>query len=73
MKKLRQFEFLTLAIKISFLFDFCVDVLLIMNYVIMSTSLSFTVGGCKAKNRSILCYCENIHVLFVADVQIGLF
>ena len=27
-KKLRQFEFLTLAIKISFLFDFCTDVLL---------------------------------------------
>ena len=25
----RQFEFLTLAIKISFLFDFCTDVLLI--------------------------------------------
>ena len=29
MQKLRQFEFLTLAIKISFLFDFCTDVLLI--------------------------------------------
>ena len=28
MQKLRQFEFLTLAIKISFLFDFCTDVLL---------------------------------------------
>ena len=27
-QKLRQFEFLTLAIKISFLFDFCTDVLL---------------------------------------------
>ena len=29
MQKLRQFEFLTLAIKISFLYDFCTDVLLI--------------------------------------------
>ena len=28
MQKLRQFEFLTLAIKISFLFNFCTDVLL---------------------------------------------
>ena len=28
MQKLRQFEFLTLAIKMSFLFDFCMDVLL---------------------------------------------
>ena len=27
-QKLRQFEFLTHAIKISFLFDFCTDVLL---------------------------------------------
>ena len=27
-QKLRQFEFLTLAIKMSFLFDFCTDVLL---------------------------------------------
>ena len=27
-QKLRQFEFLTPAIKISFLFDFCTDVLL---------------------------------------------
>ena len=27
-QNLRQFEFLTLAIKISFLFDFCTDVLL---------------------------------------------
>ena len=30
-EKLRQFEFLTLAIKISFLFDFCTDVLLTVN------------------------------------------
>ena len=28
-QKLRQFEFLTLAIKISFMFDFCTDVVLI--------------------------------------------
>ena len=28
MQNLRQFEFLTFAIKISFLFDFCADVLL---------------------------------------------
>ena len=27
-QKLKQFEYLTLAIKISFLFDFCTDVLL---------------------------------------------
>ena len=46
---------------------------LTLNYVIMSTSLSFTVGGCKAKNGSILCYCENIHVLFVVEVKRGLF
>ena len=31
-QKLRQFEFLTLAIKISFLFDFCTDVLLTRNF-----------------------------------------
>ena len=32
MQKLRQFQFLTLAIKISFLFDFCTDVLLTRNF-----------------------------------------
>ena len=33
-QKLRQFEFLTLAIKISFLFDFCTDVLLrVVSYI----------------------------------------
>ena len=32
MQNLRQFEFLTLAIKISFLFDFCTDVLLKVSF-----------------------------------------
>ena len=42
-QNLRQFEFLTLAIKISFLFDFCTDVLLI------SIKIQFRISGIKRK------------------------
>ena len=40
MQKLRQFESLTLAIKISFLFDFCTDVLLSIEMCVSLNILS---------------------------------
>ena len=55
-QKLRQFEFLTLAIKISFLFDFCTDVLLIKLFVpklrIPVLNLLTTCAKLKVKNST---------------------